>query len=79
MDKTNLEITLTVDCFDTICRTCLGDLKETIVFNINDVLIRKEESEAQSTETLEVSEVLTKCTSIKVSKNSLDLYKLFYK
>lgn len=66
MDIKNLDVVLSVDCFNSICRTCLGNLNETVGYNVNDFLIQQYESTSQDIRKLAIGEVLTKCTPIKV-------------
>lgn len=68
MDNTNLEMIITVDRFNSICRTCLRDLKA-VAFNINGFLFPQQEDGSEEAKKLAIFEVFSKYTSIKVSKS----------
>lgn len=66
-ENLNLKTAVSADNFDYTCRTCLCNLKESLMFDINDLLLREPQNALESTETLTISEVLFKCTSLKVN------------
>lgn len=63
MDEIKTETVVNIDCFDSICRVCLDDVKEKKVFNINGHVI---ETSTES-EVLVIREILSRCTSVEVS------------
>lgn len=72
MNETSAEATIiTVDKFDTICRTCLCNLEglETIFDLSTDLLIQKDESDSENSQMLVISAILSQLTSIPVSRN----------
>lgn len=68
MDETNLDIFIRVECFDTVCRICLQDLKQKKVFNINRNLFENIEEASSGKETLIIKDIISRCASIEVSK-----------
>lgn len=70
MDEINVRMSITVNNFHYICRTCLCNLKETVAFSVKDKVTLQNETTAQCTEPLMISEVLYKCTSVMVSDNN---------
>lgn len=62
--------------FDSMCRTCLCDLKgASITFNVENLFVQKREDTKGPTELLAIKEVLAKCTAIQASRKFCKLLK----
>lgn len=69
MDETSTDSAIiTVDQFDSICRTCLCSIQGTVAFNLcSDLLIQKDDSDPKISQMLDISSILSQLTSISVS------------
>lgn len=65
MEETDSKNILSIAFFNSICRICLNDVKDSEIININDYLRRTQEITIG--ESLMISEILSRCTSIEVS------------
>lgn len=66
-NETNAETVISVDCNDYVCRTCLSDLRGVKVFSIDGYLVESYERASEG-ETLAIKDILSRCTSIEVSR-----------
>lgn len=71
MDETDTDVVISVDCFNTICRICLRDLKQTKAVNINSCLYENIEEVSPEKGALIIKDILSRCTTIEVSKELL--------
>lgn len=74
MEETNSVTIISVECFDTVCRICLLDLKQKKQININDYLYQNKEKNLPEKEELIIKEILSRYASIKVIKHLLVSY-----
>lgn len=67
MEEAQLDLAVTSDGFKSLCRACLCDLKDNMVFNVNHTLIQKLEDFEENAKVLTIMDALKMCTSIQVS------------
>lgn len=68
MEEISSQLAANSKCFDSTCRTCLCDLKETVTYSVNDPLVIKPEDNGESTEPLTIGEVLSRYVFIQASR-----------